>query len=245
MTTADIDRIVGDIIRDCEELLTLAAGPDLPNGVKVLPLDVCRDDAAGANIGSGHSVAVAAGCQPGTVAVMVDVEGTLEAALADEPDRPGFGIENARLLAEVIALHEIAHALVARPDAERGVAEAVAWVKAVKSQPARGDAGVHHPRWAAAFVVLVARADRIRPAGRPSRWSLTVSELARGYGIDAVAVADALGDVADEVPLRGLLVADGDAARRVAAVCLPEPERQVAINEHRRQRGAANVAGIS
>jgi hypothetical protein len=44
-------------------------------------------------------------------------------------------------------------------------------------------------------------------------------------GIDAEAVARAVGDVADELPLRELLAPGGDILERVAEVIPPEPER--------------------
>jgi hypothetical protein len=243
MTTADIEQLVLEIARDSEELLTLAAGPDLPAGLKVLPLDV-RRDAFGLSVGSGHDLALANGCQPGAVAVLVNIAGIVRMSLGIYRDRPDLGIYCARVVSEQIAAHETSHALVADLDGEHGVAEAVAAVQASCSGPIRCGADAHHPRWAAAYALLAARADRIRPVGQPGRGSLVSFELAAAYGIDAVAVADALGDVADEVPLRELLVPGGDAARRVAAVCLPEHERQVVI-EQCRQRGAVGVGGLT
>lgn len=229
------------IARDAGELLTLAAAPDMPAGMAVLPLDG-RDAVGGLSVGSGHDLALANGCRPGAVAVLVNVAAILRMSLRIYRERPALGIYCARVVAEQIACHEAAHALVADLDAEHGVAEAVATVQASCSRPIRRGADIHHPRWAAAYAVLAARADRIRPVGLPGREPLAWLELATVYGIDAGAVAEALGDVADEVSLRSLLVAGGDAARRVAAVCLPDPERQAFI-EHRRQHVAAGGVG--
>jgi hypothetical protein len=232
MTTTDIDLLAIEITRDAEELLAVAAAPDLPAGMVVLPLGG-RDDASGSSLGSGHDLALANGCRPGAVAVRVDVAGILRIALTEAADRPGIAIDVARHAAEQIAIHEAAHALIADLDAERSIAEAVARVRAADARPALRDADVHCPRWAAAVVVLAERAIRLRPAEEREDLEWFARKDLRRYGIEAVAVADALGEVADEVRLRELLAADGDAARRVAAVCLPEHERQAVILEHR------------
>ena len=244
MTTADIDLLAVEIARDAEALLAVAAAPDLPAGMVVLPLGG-RDNASGSSLGSGHDLALANGCRPGAVAVRVDVAGILRIALTEAADRPGIAIDVARHAAEQLTIHETAHALVADLDSEHNIAEAIARVRAADAMPGRFGADVHCPRWAAAVVALAGRAIPLRPTGEHEclEW-FTRNDLER-YGIDAAAVAEALGDVADEVRLRELLVADGDAARRVAAVCLPEHERQTVILEYRRQRVAAGVGGLT
>lgn len=234
MTAANRDLLVPEIARAAEELLAVAAAPDLPAGMVVLPLTPGLQ-ANGASIGSGHDLALANGCRPGAVAVKVDVAGIIGLALDADPNHPDLAIADARVVAEQVAIHEVAHALVADLDGEHGVAEAIARVQAAEAMPPRGGADVHHARWAAAYGVLAARAARLRPGQLKS---LVRFELTTLYGIDAVAVAEALGEVADEVSLRELLVVGGAAARRVVAACPPDAERQVVI-EHRRQHGAA------
>jgi hypothetical protein len=174
--------------------------------------------------------------------VRVDVAGITRQAIAAAPARPTLTLDVARLVAEAVAIHEAAHALVAEPDAQHDIDGAVARVRASEAGPVRCGADAHGPRWAAAVVVLTARAIRLRPAHERGDRQATMRQELTGYGIDAAAVAEALGDVADEVRLRELLVSGGDAAGRVAAACLPEHDRQAAI-EHRRQRGAAGRIG--
>ena len=164
MTAADIDLLAVEITRDAEALLAVAAAPDLPAGMVVLPLDG-RDDASGSSLGSGHDLALAHGCRPGAVAVRVDVAGILRTALTAAADRPGIALDVARHAAEQVAIHEAAHALVADLDAENSIAEAIVRVRAADALPSRFGADVHHPRWAAAVVALADRAIRLRPAG--------------------------------------------------------------------------------
>lgn len=245
MSAADIELLVADharrIAADAEALLTVAAWPDLPAGMVVLPLDGC-DYAGGMSIGSGHNLALAHGCRPGAVAVRVDVAGAVRTALTAAPDLPAIAVNVAGLVAETVAIHEASHALVADLDAEHDIAGAIARVRAAESATIRCGADAHGPRWAAAVVVLTGRAIRLRPANERHGREDSMRRDLEGYGIDAAAVAAALGDVADEVVLRRLLAAGGDAARRVAAACPPEPERQAVI-EHRRRHGAAGGSG--
>ena len=241
MTAADIDLLVGEITRDAEALLAVAAWPDLPAGVALLPLDG-RVDAAGASIGSGHDLALANGCRPGAVALRVDVASIVRQAVIAAPGSTAVALNIAGIVAEAVAIHEAAHAIVAEPDAEHDIAEAIARVKAAEAASSRRGADVHCPRWAAAVWILTNRSIRLRPAHeRGGREATMRDDLAR-YGVDTAAVAEALGDVADEVRLRELLATSGDVARRVACACRPEAERQVVI-EHRRQHGAAGAMG--
>jgi len=237
MTDADPNLLVSEIARDAEALLTVAAWPDLPAGMAVLPLDGC-DYASGKSIGSGHDLALANGCRPGAVAVRVDVAGIVRQAVAADPNYPTVALDVAAMVAEAVAIHEAAHAIVAEPDAEKDIAGAVARVRAAEAAPSRSGADAHCPRWAAAVVALTCRAIRLRPAiERVDREATLRDDLSR-YGIDAAAVADALGDVADDARLRELLAAGGDVASRVASACRPQAERQAVI-DHRRQRVAA------
>jgi hypothetical protein len=236
------DNIIGrqaDIIRrDAEALLAVAAWADLPAGVAVLPL-TGRPEASGASIGSGHALALAHGCRPGAVAVRVDVVGIMRAALTASADDAALGILAARPMIEAVAVHELAHALVHDPDDTSTAAEAVALVAACDAAALRTGADAHGPRWAAAVVVLTRRVIRLRPAHeRPALKAAMHADL-QAYGLDAAAVAEALGEIADEEPLRELLAAGGDVACRVARACPPDAERQASINEHRRQHGAA------
>ena len=112
MTAADIDLLVGEITRDAEALLAVAAWPDLPAGVALLPLDG-RVDAAGASIGSGHDLALANGCRPGAVAVRVDVASIMRQAVTAAPGSPAVALNIAGIVAEAVAIHEAAHAIVA------------------------------------------------------------------------------------------------------------------------------------
>lgn len=232
-----IARHADAIRRDAEALLAVAAAPDLPAGVAVLPT-TGRPDAMGISIGSGHALALAHGCRPGAVAVRVDVAGIMRAALTASADDAALGILAARPTLEAVAVHELAHALVHAPDETSTAAEAIALVAASNAAALRTGADTHGPRWAAAVVVLTGRVIRLRPAHeRPALEAAMHADL-KNYSIEAPAVAEALGEIADEEPLRALLAAGGDVARRIEAVCLPATERQAVIDK-RRQHGAA------
>lgn len=242
MTDSQAAQLVGihvpRLIRDAEALLTVAGWPDAPAGVAVLPL-ADRPDASGSSLGSGHTLAIAHGRRPGAVAVFVDAAGILRPALWAAPESPDYVIGVARQWVEAIAVHELAHAVVAEPDAVLTCdADAAARVAAALKLPPGIGADVHGPRWAAAVVVLTGRAIELRPAHeRRGREDAARYDLSR-YGFDADAIRDAVGPVAADASLRELLAADGAAARRVAAVCPPVAERQALI-DIRRQQGAA------
>lgn len=239
------------IRRKAGHLLSMVAVADLPAGLVVLPMS--RPDAAGLATGSGHRLATACGFPPGTVAVQVDAEaGVLTAAQAAEAavaeaaaaQAAPFAIEQAieivRPIFEQIAVHEAAHVLVADLDAAADAEEAQAWIEACHRLPGDGGPVSHGPRWGAAVVILGRRViDRQHPAERANYGRLVRDDLAR-YGLDADAIAEALGHVADWVPLRSLLARGGDVARRIEAVCLPVAERQAVIDK-RRQHGAADA----
>jgi hypothetical protein len=238
LTDNIIARHADAIRRDAEALLAVAAWADLPAGLAVLPL-TGRPEASGASIGSGHALALANGCRPGAVAVRVNVAGIMRATLTASADDAALGIIVARPMIEAVTVHELAHALVHDPDDTSTAAEAVALVAACDAAALRTGADAHGPRWAAAVVALTRRVIRLRPAHeRPALEAVMHADL-QAYGLDAAAVAEALGDVADEARLRALLAAGGDVARRVTRACRPDAERQVSINEHRRQHGAA------
>ena len=232
------------IRRDAEALLAVAAWADLPAGAAVLPL-IDRPEAGGLSMGSGHLLAVANGCRPGAVAVRVDVAQPLRMAIEAAPDSPDAAVAVVRPIVEGVVVHEAAHALVAVLDAAADADQARQWVAACDALPVRTGADAHGPRWGAAVVVLTRRMIALRPPGEQlDRESLLRADL-QNYGLDADAIAEALGDVADEVPLRELLAVGGDVACRVAAACRPEAERQRLI-EHRRQHGAADEGdGVS
>jgi hypothetical protein len=224
------------LVRDAEALLAVAAWADLPAGIAVLP--ATRADAAGLSLGSGHTMAAAHGLPPGTVAVQVDARGIMRFSVAEAIEAPEVGLKVARQFIEHVAIHEAAHAIVSPLDAEVSVAEAKAIVAACIERPTNEEAACHDARWAAALVILSRRMLGLRPrAERAVRENIVRGDIAH-YGLDADAIAEALGEVDADSSVRKLLTPGGAVADRVAAACPPVAERRAWI-EHRRPQGAA------
>ncbi len=221
-----VKRQLGRIIADAEALLTVAAGPDLPAGLRII--DCAGGWLAGGSLGSGHRLARAHGCRRGGVAVMVAVGYRLRSMLEAWPDDLPAALGEAALKIEATAAHEVAHALLADPDLELRPGEAdtlralPAAVGAPRPTSPERTAADHGAAWAAGLVILAERCRRHRPGAR-HRWPEVIADDLKAVGIDAEAVAVAVGDVADELPLRELLA--GGILERVAEVIPCEPER--------------------
>lgn len=219
-----IDNVVAKqlprLIADAEALLRVAAWPDLPAGLRIIGCAGGR--LAGFSCGSGHGLAEAHGFRPGAVAVAVAAEDALRVSLERWPDELPVALGEAAVMVEAVAAHELAHALVAEPDADlrpgaadilRQLPAAVGTIVSIDS--AERAARDHGPAWAAALVVLHRRCMRYRPGAR-HRWADLLARDLRTYGIDADAVAVAVGDVADEAVLRDAFAHQGAIAARVA-----------------------------
>jgi len=235
--------IEATIRRDAAALLSVAAWPDLPAGLAVLPLPE-MPEAAGLAIGSGHSLALANGGRPGAVAVRVDAAGILRGAIRASRADVATLATVLRPVIESVAVHELAHALTAPRDRAATPTEAAAFVVACGRLPPGRGAAAHCPRWAAAMLLLAGRAARLRPASEHPVIEDMAREHLRAYGFDAAALATALGDVADEVSVRELLAPGGAVAGRVAAVCPPEAEREAFIRNRRSQRAAVESGSL-
>jgi hypothetical protein len=237
------------IARNASALCAVIAWSDAPAGVAVLPAVDGGDRAGGCCIGSGHTLARAHGYREGVIAVRVNVANIIRAALSDTAGDAVEAIELATVFCESVACHEVAHAVVAPLDQPRDVAQAVALVGRVdqnqmQRKSADAEAAGHHPRWAAAYVVLQRRAMEVRPAvERSAREAFLRADL-QGYGHDLDAVADALGDVAPDASLRKLLAPGSGAAIRVAEACRPAAECAAIIEHDRRQRAAGELGGV-
>ena len=227
------------LVADAEALLSVAAWPDLPAGCRLIDIDGSR--LAGFSSGSGHRLAEAHGCRAGVVAVGVAAESALRAALDVWADELPAALGEAAVRIEVVMAHEVAHALVAKIDGTmqpgegdilRRLPVAVGTV-AVTDSPER-TARDHAERWAAALVILSQRCRQYRPGAR-HRWADFLEDDLQLVGIDAQAVADAVGDVADEQPLRELLAAGGNIVARVAAAIPSEAQRARLIAERRNE----------
>jgi hypothetical protein len=221
------------LIADAEALLSVAAWPDLPAGCRIIGIDGSR--LAGFCSGSGHRFAQAHGCRPGAVAVGVAAEDALRSALDVWADELPAALGEAAVAIELVAAHEAAHALVADIDGElqpgqgdilRGLPSAVGTVAVIGS--AERTARDHGARWAAGLVILSQRCRQYRPRAR-HRWNELLENDLQAVGIDTQAVADAVGDVADEVSLRDLLAAGGMIAARVAEAIPDETTRAALI----------------
>jgi hypothetical protein len=223
-----VQRQLGRIIADAEALLTVVAWRDLPAGLRII--DCAGGRLAGGCLGSGHRLARAHGCRPGAVAVMVAAEYRLRRLLEAWPVDQAAALGEATLAIEAVAAHELAHALIADPDPELRAGEAdtlrrlPAAVAEPRPTPADRTARDHGAAWAAGLVILGERCRRYRPGAR-DRWPVLIADDLEAVGIDAEAVARAVGDVGDELPLRALLAPGGGILERVAEVIPPEPER--------------------
>lgn len=223
-----VARQLGRIIADAEALVRVAAWRDLPAGLRII--DIPGGWLAGGSLGSGHGLARAHGCRPGTVAVMVAAGHRLRFLLEAWPDDSQAAIGEATVAIEATAAHEVAHALLAHADPELRAGEAdvlrrlPAAVGAPRPTSPDRTAADHGPAWAAGLVILAERCRRYRPWAR-DRWRERLEDDLQAHGIAHRPVADAVGDVADDAPLRDLLSPEGDIVRRVAAVIPDEAER--------------------
>lgn len=225
------DNVVRRIVTDAELLLWAVAEADLPAGLRIIDIGLAPID--GMAIWSGHRLAAAHRLRPGTVAVGVAAQALVGEALTLCPDE-------AQLVVEAVTAHELAHALVADIEGEadeatlavlRDLPTLLADALPAASAPARM-ARDHGPRWAGALVALGQRCAGIRRLSR-SAWASVIEADLRQYGIDADAVADALGDIAAEASLRELLAEGGPVAERLALAVPGLGERITAIGMYR------------
>lgn len=241
-----IDNIVAKqlpmLIADAEAIMRVAAWPDLPAGMRII--NCAGGRLAGFASGSGHRLAEAHGFRPGAVAVAVAAEDALWVALEWWPDELPAALGEAGVMVETVAAHELAHALVAEPDADLrpGEADILRQLPAAVGTIASNDspertARGHGPAWAAALVVLHQRCMRHRPWAR-HRWAELLTRDLRGYGIDADAVAVAVGDVAGDAVLREVFAPQGAIAARVAEAIPDEATRARLIAEQQRNTPA-------
>jgi hypothetical protein len=221
------------LIADAEALLSVAAWRDLPAGCRLIDIDGSR--LAGFSSGSGHRLAEAHGFRAGTVAVGVAAERALRVALDVWGDELPAALGEAAAAVEFVASHELAHALVADIDCTMQPGEGdilrrlpvAVGTTTGDSSPERTARG-HGARWAAGLVILAQRCEQYRPRSQ-HRWQELLATDLHAVGIDAQAVADAVGDVADELPLRDLLAAGGNIAATVAEAIPDEAQRAALI----------------
>jgi hypothetical protein len=226
------ENAVRRIVTDAELLLWAVAGADLPAGLRII--DIGRASISGVAIGSGHGLAHAHRLRPGVIAVGVALE-----ALAEDVIGLGCAGDDAAFAIEAVAAHELAHALVAPADGERSPAykqalrDLPALVAALSPSLGEPDkeARDHDERWAAAFVAIVRRCIAVRPLERAA-WAACLKADLRRYGIDADAVAEALGDIPAEASLRELLAEGGPVAERVARAVPSLSDRIAVIADH-------------
>jgi hypothetical protein len=248
-----VDNIVakqlGGLTADAEALLSVAAWPDLPAGLRIIDCDGSL--LSGFCSGSGHSLAQAHGFRPGTVAVAVAAEAALRVALEWWPDDPDAVVGEAGVMIEAVGVHEAAHALVADIDGELRPGEGdllrrlpAAVGSLLKADSAERTARDHGAAWAAALVILAHRCQRYRPGAR-HRWGELLDRDLRAHGLDVQAVADAVGDVADELPLRALLVPGGDLVGRVAEAIPCNEDRAALIAAQSNETASADPGHVA
>lgn len=212
--------------RDAEALLMAALWRDLPAAAII---EDTTPGESGCSIGSGHWLAQTAGRRPGTVAVRVAVTRLLRRWLEQSADDFDLAVDGATIDVERVAVHEIAHALVAPLDAEVDDEEALARVMRADeagavSTPERTMRG-HPARWAAAYAIAAGRCAKLRPQNCRRLWRAWMVRDVERYGHDAAAIEDAVADAPTDVPLRELLSPSGEIAARLAAATRPEALR--------------------
>ncbi len=225
------------LIADAEALLSVAAWRDLRAGCRLIDIDGSR--LAGFSSGSGHRLAEAHGFRAGAVAVGVAAEHALRVALDVWGDELPAALGEAAVAIEFVMAHELAHALVADIDGTMQPGEGdilrrlpvAVGIVAVSDSHER-TARDHGARWAAGLVILTQRCRQYRPRSQ-HRWHELLADDLHAVGIDAQAVAVAVGDVADELPLRDLLAVGGNIVARVAAAIPDETQRAALIAARR------------
>lgn len=252
LTDNIVRRQLPRLIADAEALLSVAAWRDLPAGCRIIDIDGSR--LAGFCSGSGHRLAQAHGFRQGAVAVGVAAESALRAALDVWADELPAALGEAAVAIEFVAAHELAHALVADIDGELRQGEGdilrrlpVAVGTVAVSDSHERTARTHGAAWAAGLVILSQRCRQYRPRAR-HRWQELLADDLRAVGIDAQAVAVAVGDVADEMSLRDLLAAGGTITARVAATIPDEAQRAALIAASRNETtpdGLGHVATVA
>jgi hypothetical protein len=188
---ADADASAFDLaIEGATALLQAVGARDFPDGVVVIGRQLAPG-ILGMSWGTGHRLAVANGDTSGRRAVLLDPLQTFRHYAC-------VGIE-------VVALHELAHALFAGDDITDDQAAAAPTIDPAETVNALGAAEAHHPGWAAAFAVYARRAIRLRP------WADTLIEGTLNYDLgkygypDAGEILEALGPVDDDEHLGPLL----------------------------------------
>lgn len=204
---ADVDESAfEDAIVGATDLLQAVAGRDFPEGVVVIGRRLAPG-IQGLSVGTGHRIAAANGDTTGRRGVLVD-------PFQATKRYGGVGIE-------LVALHELAHSLLANVDATDDIAAVAHTLDPSKMYKAIDAARLHGPEWAAAYVVYTRRAIALRP------WADTTIEGTLNYDLEqfgfptAAEVLEALGwPVADDEPLRPILCTQ---SARMMDLFLPLP----------------------
>lgn len=249
LTDNIVRRQLPRLIADAEALMRSAAWRDLPAGCRII--DIPSGALGGFCSGSGHRFAEAHGCRPGAVAVAVAAGDALRVALERWPDEVTVALGEAGCMLEYVTAHELAHALVADIDGELQPGQAdilrrlpVAVGTFTGNTGSDRTARDHGERWAAGLVILSRRCRQCRPGAR-HRWAELLDHDLRDVGIDAQAVALAVGDVADELPLRQLLAPDAAIVARVAEAIPDEATRARLIAEHHNETTSAEPGHVA
>lgn len=251
-----IDALADNIVRkqlaglvaDAESLLTVAAHADLPAGLRIV--NIAGGSLLGFSLHSGHGFARAHGFRPGTVAVGVASETILRSRLELYGDDLDGALWESGLRIEYVAAHELAHSLACQtidrdpqPVDVKALRLLPSRVEKLPPTPASRTAEGHDAPWAAALVILAGRCRKYRPQSR-QRWPELLEDDLQAVGIDAQAVADAVGDVAEELPLRELLAPGAALVARVAEA-IPDHADRVALIESRETTSAADPGRVA
>lgn len=233
------------MIRDAEALACTVILADYPQGIAVIePASRSRD---AWSVGSGHNLAVALGCRRRPAAVIVGAEARLRDAVAYYGTRAAHEAKvAAQADIEATALHEAAHAVVApldRPSADEPiVAYRNLFARPLDPESHERRVASHRAEWAAAYVVLVGRALRFRPAVADALRAAARDDIA-DYGIQFDRVAEAAAGVPFGASLREL-VADAGFMRDIGAAIPGNDERLAIVADDIARAGVPSMRSL-
>jgi hypothetical protein len=198
----------GRIVRDAEALLSFVARRDTPGRVAIV--ESAADGALGFSLGSGHRLAAVFNCTA-EVAVGLDVAYLLGAA-CHKARSLNEAVADAAMFIESLGVHELAHAVTAKLDAQSRVATIpahglidYATGKLAVEWSLRRWLRSHDTRWGAAYAILAARAMRCRPRCQ-REWLYLLRCDYRFHCLPPYdAFAAAVAGIGDDEPLRAIL----------------------------------------
>lgn len=211
--------VVGRLARDVTALVRVVTPGDFPGGIVVVAERV-GGRVAGLSIGDGQGLAELYGRRDARHAVIVDVERVVGTATTPTVEH--------RVAVDVLALHEVAHALFGQSYTADATDDALANARtSVEAHTAAKAADQHDVGWAAAFMLLAQRAARFRLYG--PRIVDAVRASVTHYGFPAADLERVCRGVDATASLAELLTAGGPAAALLELVLPGDDARRAAV----------------